>query len=175
MALLELPDRFFSTRKSILGEGQRDGDFTVTTIDEKTGRITAQNGREQIQLQLELEPGEELAGRTIHFRDAALAQVLDIYQELIGRTVISRLFVSERFTLKSGAALSREQATAFLEAGLAEKGIGVRLSGSKFVFVTRAEQLHHFSALPEPPKDHLSARLFRSQRLDQWRTCSRRG
>ena len=139
------------TRKPILTAGERDGAFEVTSIDEKTATVKGRNGPDPVELRLDLAPGEELADRTIHFRSADLRQVLDVYQELSRRTVISKVLVGERFTLKSGANLSTREAISFLDRALAEKGIGVTLRGKKFVFVARTDQLDGLSAIPEPP------------------------
>ena len=153
-ALLELteqsPSRSSTTRKPILCEGERDGALEVTAIDEVTGVVKGRNSSEPLELRLDPAPEKELADRTLCLRSADLRQVLEIYQDFSGRTVISMVRVSQQFTLESGPALSVAEATAFLERALADKGITVKSSGTKFVFVGQAEQLDQLWAIPDP-------------------------
>ena len=93
-ALLELTEEFrpgaLLTRKPILTEGERDGNYALMAIDERTARVSLrfEPTGELFELKLDQPPGEELANRTLNFQSADLLQVLDIYQAVSGRTVI---------------------------------------------------------------------------------------
>jgi len=154
-ALLELKDQTrwgaIVTRKPILAEGERDGSFVVTAIDEKTATVSIQHEAEPLTLRLEQAPGEELPNRTLHLRSAGIEQLLDLYQALIDRTVISKVQVWPEITLKSSAGLSRNKAAALLTQAFADKGIAVKLSGRDFAFVVQANHAGELSTLSQPP------------------------
>jgi len=65
-ALLEVKEQSpwgaIVTRKPILAEGERDGTFAVTAIDEKTATVSIQHEAEPLTLRLEQAPGVTAAG-----------------------------------------------------------------------------------------------------------------
>jgi len=168
-ALLEVKEQSpwgaIVTRKPILAEGERDGTFAVTAIDEKTATVSIQHGGETLTVRLEQAPGEELADRTLNFRSAGMDQVLDIYQSLIDRTVISKVQIWPDITLKSGAGLSAQKTAALLTNAFSDKGIVVRLSGKNFAFVVQADRAGELSALSEPPPPESQLRVLQRKAL----------
>src|SRR2546423_1507420 len=83
LALLELteqsPSRQIIVREPILREGDRDGSYEVTGIDERTAEVSVRQAisGEIFDLRLHLESGDELANRTFNFQSAKLPQVLE--------------------------------------------------------------------------------------------------
>ena len=139
------------TRKPILSEGECDGAFAVTAIDEKEATVSMTHGRETLTLSLGQGPEEALANRALHFKAASFDQVLDIYQSLIRRTIISTVRFGREITLKSAAGLSAQKAAALLSQVFLEKGIAVKLSGENFTFLVDADRVDQLTGLSEPP------------------------
>jgi hypothetical protein len=93
-------------------------------------------------------------GRTFAFQSARLHQVLEIYQEICGRTVLAPSRLSEAiFDLKSEPNLSAIAATALLDQAFAAKGLFTLPRGAKFVFVVPQRLVNLPAQLPEPPSD----------------------
>ncbi len=157
LALLELHDesRFGAviTRNPILREGERDGTYDVIAINEKSAKVTLRHATDEtIELSLGQGPTEELANRSVNLRSASLEQVLEIYQMLSARTVIRSLkFPEPRLDLKSGAGLSKADATALLAKALTEKGMLLRPQGDKFLVLVPTSEEKLLAAIPKPP------------------------
>src|SRR5437867_262279 len=157
-ALLELTEEFrpgaLLTRKPILTEGERDGNYALMAIDERTARVSLrfEPTGELFELKLDQPPGEELANRTLNFQSADLLQVLEIYQAVSGRTVIrSSGLASLRLDLKSGASLANTETASMLTDALGEKGLLFEPMADKFVFLIPAGQEKALAAIPGPP------------------------
>ena len=71
----------------------------------------------------------EFAGGTINFQNADLEQVLAIYQELSGRSVIRGPLPHVAITVRNQISLTRIQALQLLDTALAENGIAMVLAG----------------------------------------------
>jgi type II secretory pathway component GspD/PulD (secretin) len=79
--------------------------------------------------------GEILPPGLIKFQDADVAQVLEIYQELTGRTVLKpSALVSQKVSVRTQTELTREEAVWVLEAMLGLADIAMIPQGDKFVF-----------------------------------------
>jgi type II secretory pathway component GspD/PulD (secretin) len=90
---------------------------TFSSFDTQTGRA-----------------GKELAPGTIDFQNADLAQVLAIYQELSGRTVIRAASLpAPTITIRIQNPLNRIQVLQLLDTVLAENGIAMILAGDTAV------------------------------------------
>ena len=74
-----------------------------------------------------------LAAGTLDFRSAELAQVLAIYQELSGRTVIRGTLPAPTITVRNQTPLNRVEALQLLDTVLAEHGIAMVLVGDTAV------------------------------------------
>ena len=149
-ALLEIKTERGAIVRPTLGVGERAEKIEVTAIDEKTGQVTVKNdGKEEV-LSLGVEEGP--AGRTFNFKDASSIQVLGVYQDLQGFTVIRAPSVPDfKLTLKSDGALSRPEAAALLEKAFRDHGLFVTLRSSKFAVVTAFSQKARAERLPAPP------------------------
>ncbi len=149
-ALLEItPDRGPVARPT-LGIGERVEKIELTAIDEKTGQVTVKNdGKEEV-LSLGVEEGP--AGRTFILKDASSIQVLGVYQDLQGFTVIRAPSVPDfKLTLKSEGALSRPGAAALLEQAFRDQGLFLTLRSPKFAVATTFSQKRRAELLPAPP------------------------
>jgi general secretion pathway protein D len=93
----------------------------------------------------------------IKFQEADLAQVLSIYQELSGRTVVRPASLpSVKITLQNQTPLSRREALQALDTVLAENQIAMVLLGTKFVkAVTAAQAATEAGPVIELPWDQL--------------------
>jgi len=153
-ALLEKHENHRPPKLPILRQGESWEGFEVISIDENAAAVTLREGKtgQPLELKLDLTPGEEMALRTFHFQGAHLRQVLEVYQQWSGRTVIaSWALPSARLDLKTGPALGVEPGTETLEQALAEKGLFTKPHGDKFIFVFRTNQVQVLSSLARLP------------------------
>jgi len=99
----------------------------------------------------------EFPAGLIKFFEADRLQVLDIYQELTGRTlIVSPRLPAAKITLKSQTPLNRAEAIWLVEAALHLCDVAVSMRSDKFAFVTTfadAPRIAKFKAPPEPDKD----------------------
>jgi general secretion pathway protein D len=86
-------------------------------------------------------PGEEIipAG-TIDFEGVDVSEVLKIYSQLVGRTLLHAGLPAASITLKTETSLTKTEAIQALQAVLALNGIVVENVGDKFVKVLPADQ-----------------------------------
>ncbi|HEU0009371.1 MAG TPA: hypothetical protein VFT34_06115 [Verrucomicrobiae bacterium] len=89
----------------------------------------------------------------IKFQDADLNQVLDIYQELTGRTLLkSGTLPQAKITVKSQTPLTRSEAINALDTILAMNQIATTFQGTKFIKIVQAvqapQEAEQFNALP---------------------------
>ena len=85
--------------------------------------------------------GETFPPGLMKFTDADVSQVLDVYSELAGRTILRpNALPSQKVTLKSHTSLTRPQAIWMLEASLRLGGVTIAPSGDKFTFVVPADR-----------------------------------
>ena len=107
-------------------------------------------------------PQEMLPPGIIDFVEAETSQVLEIWQELTGRTVIRHgYFFGNKIALRTQNPMSRAQATWLLDAALRLAGVFVIPEGEKFAFAVpwaRTNDLPRFDraaalakAVPPPP------------------------
>jgi type II secretory pathway component GspD/PulD (secretin) len=89
---------------------------------------------------------------TFNFHGVALPQVLEVYQRVCGRTVISPTRLSEaKFTLQTRQ-LEPAEAAGTLEKMLRADKLAVVAYGEKFVFVVSPTQTNLFPLLPDLPE-----------------------
>ena len=78
-------------------------------------------------------------GIQLNFRDAPLDQVLNMYGELTGRTIIRAPQITAIITLRSQSSLTSDEAIQALESALALNNITLVPMGPKFSKVTKSE------------------------------------
>jgi hypothetical protein len=146
--------------KPILGEGERVESVEVKEIDAKSGRVrVVQNGVETFYM---VGTGEPAATRrTLHFNDAHFAQVLDIYQELSGRTVLRPASLpANKISIRTQTELTRAEAVQALDDILSRNGLVAQPRADKFVFVVQTNQTGRLSFISDPPADAPDAESF---------------
>lgn len=147
-AIFEITSGKGRVMKPILSEGERTEAVELRRIDSKLGRVELLvDGNESFQV---LDGGRESAWVPgLHFKGADLRQVLEIYQQLCGRTVLyPDALPGLKFDLKTGA-LSRAAAIDELEAQFRSKGLEIQPRGTKFVFVVQARQVDRLTSIPD--------------------------
>jgi len=158
-ALLELPSKGSDPMRPILREGEvlTESGYGVKRIDVEMGRVELfQRGGDSHILHLGLAAGEQLAGRTIYLRGADLRQVLEVYQELSGRTVIgSAAMTIVKIDCKSGADLSRELAVGILTNSLRKVGTIITPVAEKFAVAGTERDGERVKSLKQPPPSNV--------------------
>jgi hypothetical protein len=152
LALLEIQPRpGRPVIKPILAEGERVAGVEVKRIDARSGRVQVLvNGVETFHLVGAGDTAE--TGPTLRFKSADLAQVLDIYQALSGRTVLRPSNVPwSKISIVTQTELTNVEAVRALDDILARNGLATRPRGDKFVFVVKADQTNRLSLIPNPP------------------------
>jgi len=136
--------------RRILKVGEKSEDIELLEVDNRTGRAVVKIGDEEKLLVLDDSPVEEF-GRTLHFKSASSDQVLEIYQELSGRTVLrANNLPGNKFSLKT-TNLSTEDALALLEEAFLAKAVVLQQRGPKFTLAVRANDVSRLSFIPDPP------------------------
>jgi general secretion pathway protein D len=94
----------------------------------------------RVQTGSEAAPGGEAAGYKYNFPGVDVGQVLDIYSDLVGRTLIRGQVPQASITLKTQSPLTKTEAIEALQAVLALNGITLINIGDKFVKVLPPDQ-----------------------------------
>ncbi len=146
--------------KPILAEGERVEGVEVKEIDAQSGRVRViSNGVETFYMIGSGEPAPTKL--TLHFKSADLAQVLEIYQILSGRTVLRAASLPlTRISTRTQTELTRTEAVQALESILSMNGIANVPRGEKFVFVAQTNQVGRLSFISDPPADLPGAEFF---------------
>lgn len=165
-ALLEITGRLPRglEHKPILSEGERIGAIEIRQIDARAGLVRISNDGVETTLPLDGKAGG--VKRTFNLKDADLVQVLDIYQQLSGRTVLrSAGMPTIKFSLKTDD-LAKADAERFLEEAFLAKGIVIELRAAKFALAVRAGQVDRLSFIPEPPSALVASPESRAAPVD---------
>ncbi len=112
----------------------------------RTRTIQAVNG------QVEPSGDDVLAPGVIKFQEADLLQVLDVYQELTGRTILRPTALpAQKISIRSQTPLTRKEAVQALDSILALNGVTMIPQGEKFVkavpFSQASQEAGEFTAL----------------------------
>jgi general secretion pathway protein D len=92
-------------------------------------------------------PAEEtIPAGNINFQGVDVSQVLDVYAQLVGRTVLHAGLPTAQIVLKTETPLTKTEAIQALQAVLALNGISVVNVGDKFVKVVPSEQANTVGA-----------------------------
>ncbi len=154
--------RSTATNRPILREGERDGNVELTKIDEHAGAVHVRIAGTEGIISLErtrgvsphARPAPAASNGLLQFYNSDVAQVLKVYAELAGRTVLrAPVLPAARIDLQSGAPISPGEAVQTLDRALAEQGITMTPCGEKFVaaFATSAAKQTRFIPLPPAP------------------------
>lgn len=92
------------------------------------------------------QPEEIIPANTINWQDVDLNQVLEIYAQYVGRTLIRGQLPGAKITLKTQTALTKTEVIQAIQAVLALNGVSVVNVGDKFVKVGGVEQVNTFGA-----------------------------
>lgn len=99
-------------------------------------------------------PAEPLPPGLIRFSEAAMDQVLDVYQELAERTVVAAPGLPPaRVTLVSQSPMTRPEAVWMLEAALYLGGISVVREGKQFAFAVPGNRYASAPKVPDHPDE----------------------
>jgi type II secretory pathway component GspD/PulD (secretin) len=98
----------------------------------------------------------------INFTGADILQVLDLYQELSGRTIFRQMSIpAQKFTMRNETELTQGEAVALIENTLAKAGVKMVPEGKKFVYVIRAD------SKPSLPKFDAKAMAEKIEKPDE--------
>lgn len=152
-ALLELPSGRGVRLRPLLQIGEAAADFKVKRIEVDSGTVELlQKGATNHILTLGLPPAEQLTRRTLNLRAADLEQVLEVYQQLSGRTVIrSAAMPMTKIDCTSGADLSPELAVGTLTNSLRQAGTIITPIGAKFAVAGTERDDEQIKSLKQPP------------------------
>jgi general secretion pathway protein D len=140
-ALRQLPQRFSPATNAAVVPPTIPAPPTVSSPDTNAPGVSAGSNSEQM-----IPPG------TINFEGVDVDQVLDVYAQLVGRTILRAGLPQAQIVLKTETPLTKSEAIEALQAVLALNNIAVINVGDKFVKVLQADQANSAGA----PIDHLS-------------------
>lgn len=151
VALLELKDIAGTAGRTVLGVGDRIPFGELVSINPKSATASVRIGDQVLELSLDSAFDSE-PSPTLHFKEADSRQLLELYQVLSGRTLLSSPSLrASRISLKSQQALGKEASLEMLASALREKGIVVTLRSDKFAFATPISQVPRLAQIPDPP------------------------
>jgi general secretion pathway protein D len=140
-ALRQLPQRFSPATNAAVVPPTIPAPPTVSSPDTNAPGVSAGSNSEQM-----IPPG------TINFEGVDVDQVLDVYAQLVGRTILRAGLPQAQIVLKTETPLTKSEAIEALQAVLALNNIAVINVGDKFVKVLQADQANSAGA----PIDHSS-------------------
>ncbi len=85
-------------------------------------------------------PEEMIPAKTINFQGVDVSQVLEVYAQLVNRTILRANLPEAKIVLKTQTPLTKTEAIQALQAVLALNGISVVNIGDKFVKVLQSDQ-----------------------------------
>jgi hypothetical protein len=132
--------------EGVLAEGQRDGDVEVLNINAKNRTVTINRAGTKAELSFEPSPLNQF---TLDLQTASLDQVLNVYGELAGRTVLRTPDCSNIAITLSAAPTNALDAARILEAAFLENSIVTIPDGKKFVMMLLKTQSTLFK--PDSP------------------------
>ena len=151
VALLEIKTARGPAMKPVLVVGERVDFVELVAIDAKKGRVSLNLGGMQADAALDSAEDTEQPP-TLHFKNASALQVLDLYQEISGSTVLpSPALPNANVTLKSAPALNRTASMEALAQALRDAGIIVTPRHGKFAFATPVSHVPRLAQIPDAP------------------------
>jgi hypothetical protein len=138
--------------KPILKVGESTGPIEVLRINSEKPEVALRDRASGSTKILTLAQSSEVPGRTLLFANASVSQVLAIYQDLAGRTVIREPALPETLiNLETDANLTDEQAGQQLKQAMTAAGIVTVAKGEKFVLAVRETEADRLASIPDPP------------------------
>lgn len=149
LALLEFPSRRNGPiLRPILRAGEKAEQVEVVSIDDRQGVVVVKVG--EATSAFPVEGGHpQTEPRTFNVRGADIVQMLEVYQEFSGRTVVrDGSLPGVKVDLRTDGVLLPADAVRALESALNKQGIVAVPVGDKFVAVLRAEEMARANELP---------------------------
>jgi len=127
---------YAAPQRPILQPGEKFDGLEILSIDEKKGIVTFRHNNETQRLTLaQGDTPESPLGQTFNLKAADSSQLLEVYQELAGRTVLrSPVLPGAKIDLRSDGALSTQAAQEALVQAFATKSIALVPKDKKFAF-----------------------------------------
>jgi len=127
---------YAAPQRPILQPGEKFDGLEILSIDEKKGIVTFRHNNETQRLTLaQGDTPESPLGQTFNLKAADSSQLLEVYQELAGRTVLrSPVLPGAKIDLRSDGALSTQTAQEALVQAFATKSIALVPKDKKFAF-----------------------------------------
>jgi len=158
-AVVEIQPTRGGLLRPILRPGEKIEGVEVVSIDPSQGLVVVKSDELNSAFRIEGTPAG-VASPTFNLRGADSRQVLEVYQELSGRTVLSGgNLPSAAVDLQNAAVLPPPAAAQALETILAEKGIALSAVGEKIACAVRIGDEAAIDALPPfpaPVEPHLA-------------------
>jgi len=99
--------------------------------------------------------GFGIPGSAVYFQQADQSNVLELYQELAGRTLLRGPNISGRYyTVRNETELTRAEGIWLMESLFRLHGLGVLPQGTNFVIIAQAAQTNRLSQLESRPAIH---------------------
>jgi hypothetical protein len=146
VVLVEIDNSGGGVLRPILAEGEQIDGVEVVSIDPKAGTASLKQGDKVTGFSVAA-GGNSGKVPTVNVKDADSRQVLDLYQQLSGRTVIaSPALPAARVTVRSD-----DSPVGAVARALSDSGIAVTLRSDKFAFATRPSDAPRLAEIAEPP------------------------
>ena len=133
-AMLHRPPRFGGTNGTVVTQPRYPQATTAPTTESYAAPAAP------------AQPEEIIPAGTINFQGVDVSQVLEIYAQLVGRTLLRAGLPSAQIVLKTQTPLTKTEAIEALQAVLALNGIAVVNIGDKFVKVLPVDQANSAGA-----------------------------
>jgi len=151
VALFEIRSARGAVVKPAVYAGETVEGVRVVAIHAKSGKVSLKVDGKDSEAALAAAVETDTPA-TFQFNDADSRLLLDLYQQISGRTVLpSPSLPGASVSLKSGPALGKEVSLDALADALREKGIIVTPRYDKFAFATPISQVPRLAQIPDPP------------------------
>jgi hypothetical protein len=151
VAVLKVSDGYPS--HPILREGDRDGRIELKSILPEQGKVVVRDIPSGATLDLYLT--QPLAGQeppTLQFRNAGIASLFDLIQELDNRTILAPgSILNEKFDLVTPTYHNRQEAAAALKDAVKNKNLILEPRSDKFIFVVPPKGEAILESIVDPP------------------------
>ena len=152
VAIFEIREQGGPAERPFLEVGERYGAWEMLEVNAAAGTATVEwRKTNRFILHLRADELPEPAG-PVAFNGASLREVLWVYQELTGRTVIhSPILVHSSINLETAPGQPLEDCARQIEKVLRGKGTVLKTHGKEFAFAVPAKQEEEIELIPDPP------------------------